>query len=134
MVRANASELAAYAAPEIFGPDAHPRIATGVANPDAAVLHWSPHYTELSSRDLLRGAEHLGVLAHAVELYRPNDRENPILPAAASGAPAVHMRKDRLPALPAKPGAVQSALPFVRETSEHVLPVLIPGGEAMGTT
>ena len=125
IIRANASALAAYAAPDIFGPDAPPRIAGGVANPDAAVLDWSPHHTELSSRDLLRATENLGVLAHAVEHYGPNDRNDPILPSTAAGTPTVHVHNDRLPTLPAKPGPVQSALPFVPDQPEHVLPVYL---------
>ena len=132
LLRANGQALATYAAPQVYGPDADPQIVAAVASPDAQLLFHSAHRGHISATELLQAAEKLDVLAHAVERYLPNNRNNPILPAAASGAPAVHVRKDRLPALPAKPGAVQSALPFVPETPEHVLPVLIRGGEAMG--
>ena len=77
------------------------------------------------SRALLRTAEELDLLSHVVERYRPNGRENPILSAAVAGSPAVHVREDRLPATPAKPGPLQTALPFVPDTPEHVLPVYL---------
>ena len=132
LLRANGQALAAYGAPQVYGPDADPPIVAAVASPDAERLFYGAHLSHTSAPELLQAAEKLGVLAHAVEQYLPNNRTNPILPAAASGAPAVHVRRDRLPALPAKPGAVQSALPFVPEKPEHVLPVLIRGGEVMG--
>ncbi len=130
-LRANGRALAERAAPEVYGLGADPQIVACVANPDAWLLRHAA-FNDVPSLELLQAAENLNVLAHAVERYLPNNRNNPILPAAASGAPAVHVRKDRLPAMPAKPGPVQSALPFVPETPEHVLPVLIRGGEAMG--
>ena len=77
------------------------------------------------SRALLRKAEELDLLSHVVERYRSNGRENPILSAAVAGSPAVHVREDRLPATPTKPGPLQTALPFVPDTPEHVLPVYL---------
>ena len=132
LLRANGPALAAYGAPQVYGPGADPQIVAAVASPDAQLLYYGAHRSYVSAPELLHAAEKLDVLAHAVEQYLPNNRTNPILPAAASGAPAVHVRRDRLPALPAKPGAVQSSLPFVPEKPEHVLPVLIRGGEVMG--
>jgi len=127
LLRANGPALAENAYPGIT----HHHTVETIANRDAWLLRHAA-FKRVPSLELLHAAEKLGVLAHAVERYLPNNRNNPILPTTVSGAPAVHVRKDRLPALPAKPGAVQSALPFVPETPEHVLPVLIRGGETMG--
>ncbi len=59
-----------------------PQIVPVVANPDAYLLWSSFRLSDISSLELLHAAEKLEVLAHAVEQYLPNNRNNPILPAA----------------------------------------------------
>ena len=124
LLRANGPALAAYGAPQVYGPDADPQIVAAVASPDAQVLFYSAHLSHISAPELLQAAEKLGVLAHAAEHYRPNTRANPILPAAAAGAPAVHVREDRLPEL-TKLGPLQTSFGFVPRTPGHVLPVFV---------
>ena len=81
--------------------------------------------TELIGRPVLTlpEAEELDAVAEIVAHFVANDRHVPILAADLAGAPAVHLREDRLPAV--QTTGRQAALPFVPEEPGHVLPVLL---------
>ncbi len=83
LLRASVPALAATARPQLYGPDADSQIVS----PDAWLLYDSAHLSHISSLKLLHAAERLGILAHAVEHYRPNSRKNPILASGAAGRP-----------------------------------------------
>ncbi|MCY3971002.1 MAG: hypothetical protein OXG74_13780 [Acidobacteria bacterium] len=119
LLRANGRALAEHADPDIT----HPHTVETIANQDAWLLRHAA-FKRAPSLELLQAAENLGVLAHAIEHYRPNSRENPILPAATAGAPAIHVRQERLPDL-TRLGPVQASFGFVPRTPGHVLPVFV---------
>ncbi len=66
-----------------------------------------------------------GILAATLRSFMPNRGPRPILPRSMAGAPAVHVgrKDDRLPRL--KRVGAQTALPFVPDAPEHVLPVIV---------
>ena len=114
MIRSNSLALAALAEAQADETHAYPlaHFLTLLTpnTPDEALVH---------------AVGEMGLLAPAVAQYQPNGHETPILPSTVAGAPAIHVREARLPATPAKPGPIQSALPFVPDRPEHVLPVYL---------